>query len=440
MQNKLASLVLMASLAGLTACGESVSPQSALDDALRQIEIAQQGYAQPAGEKATALEQHRSEALAEAARTLQDVLSGGTPAQQVAARQLLAEIRASMARMAAQEAAAAYGQVAPQAVALLDIATAAESADSRRVLLDERRPAVIQAVREEIQQQQTRQQNLQAEAQQLQQKIEAEEAQLKTINTRRDEAMARAQELRAQAFVAEGDEQYRLYDQAAAAEREGTVAAAEGDRHRLTIDMIQSQLAVIDSQLKLTNDLIREMQERVQAAQQRQQEVEQGVAEAVQARGQQVQQLSAALEEVSRRFNQQVDQKLQQASERIAEAVQHLEAAQGQATGQVRQAVEQDLLGARAAQASLLAEHLLVVDGFHDVLRALQQAVAGVEDAQVPALQTLTQDLAAKKSDLVAQAQQAIQSGQQLATQLGDQDQADRLAQYAQRINAISTQ
>lgn len=440
MQNKLASLVLVALTAGLTACGESVSPQSALDDALRQVEVAQQGYAQPAGEEARALIQHRGETLAEAARTLQDVLSGGTPAQQVAARQLLAEIQASMARMAAREAAQAYGQIAPQAVSLLDIATAAESADSRRLLLDERRPAVIEAIREEIQQQQTRQQNLQAEAQQLQQKLQAEQGQLETINARRDEAMARAQELRARAFVAEGDEQYRLYDQASAAEREGTVAAAEGDRHRLTADMLQSQMAVIESQLKLTSELVGEMQERVQAAQQRQQEVEQGVAQTTQTRDQHVQQLTTALEEVSRQFNQQVDQKLQQAGAQLAEAVQHLEAAQGQASGPVQQAVRQDLLGARAAQASLFAEHLLVVDGFSDVLRTLQQTVAGVEGAQVPALAALTQDLAAKKTDLAARAQQAIQSGQQLANQLGDQDQADRLTKYAQRVGAVSTQ
>jgi chromosome segregation ATPase len=440
----LPSLVLVAGIVGLTACDDAGRQQTALQDAIQQIQVAERGFV-AASDEPVPLMQHRRENLEDASRKLRSVVDQGTAAQQTTARRLLADLASSLARMDAQQAAAAYGEIAPESVQLVSLAMAADRAAARAQLLDQRQPAVIEALRTQIREEEARLAELRASAEQTQRQIDGERAALERIENQRDQAMARAQELRSQAFVAEGAEGFRLADDAAAVEREGTIAAAEGDRRQLTIDMLQSQLSVVESQLRLTTEVIEELNSRVAAAQRRQGEIEQASIDAIRARDEQIAALSERLGDVLSAFRERVDGRLQQASQRLGEAVQHLQAAEGGADRDIRDHVQLDLLTARAMQVHLYAEHLMLTAAFHDLLRTLQQSIASLDGVEAPGLAEAVQQLAEQRTALAAEATQAIQSGQQLAAQLANAPESvasvaaehtRRLAGYQQRLQA----
>lgn len=440
--------MLLAVLAGaaLSGCGNAQSQQSELDEALRTVQLAEVGYVPNQAGNTASVAAYRQQTLGKAAQQLDLVIQNGTPGEKVAARRLKADIQASAARDAAREAAAEYEQLAPRAVELVTYAVAAERAAARGAAMDERQPAVIAGLNEEIGKQNQRKSELQREAADLQKKLDAENAALAEINTRRDQAVGQAQQLRDQAFVQEGQQQFDTYEQAAVAEREGTKADAEVARRQLNIDVLNSQLSVLKSQLALTDNLLTELSERVKAGQARQTEIETGVAGANTDRDAQLAKLRTEVDQLVSVYRSAVEQRLATATEQMRSAVSLLEQAQGDARlATNREAVQLDLLAARAAEAHLLAQQLLVTSGFHSILGVIAQNTQKLEGAELPALQQAMADLAQKKTQLATQAREAVQRGQELAQQLAGgsgavaeaaQKRTERFEAYKQSIDA----
>lgn len=441
MRKQLVLPLVMASVTCVIGCEEAVDTQSALDRAIQKVEQASVGYVPGQDNDMRA---YRQRTLGEAAQELQTVANSGTPAEQSAARRLLAELHLSAARHAAREASMAYGELLPRAIELSSLILDADRAGAREKSLDQGQPQVVASLQQAVTEQTRQQQQLGQERTQLQSQLEAAQAEVAQIRERSNAAMARAQELRDQAFVKEGDERFNLENDAAAAAREASIADAEAQRKQLDVDIIQSKLAVVNSQLELVNNLVAELNNRVQKAQERQQEIQTATGEAQKNRQESLAALQQKLGTLMNEYNTQVEERYARATARVAEAIQALQAAQQGAGPAARQGLQADLLAARTTQAQLLTEHLFVTDGFHDVVKMLDAASARLPGAGGGAFSQQVQTLAQRKGDLATQAQQAIQSAQELAGQSaaaeGQYDYAASLQQYASRVGQIAGQ
>ena len=441
-KNKASMMVLVMAAGGLIGCGESASEPEALDRAVESFQQAHRGYV-PQGADADPLDarRYRQQALRETTQQLDEVAESGPVAQQISARRLLADIDLSAAYHLTREASMAYARLVPRTVKLMSHSVAADRAAARGDALDLNQPELIQVLEQEIQTQSKRQKQLQDELAELAEQLKVEEAAQAEQRQARDQATSQAQSLREQGFVAEGDEQFDLYDQAAKQERQAAVATAEMERRQLNIDMLSSRIDVANSQLSLINELVNELRQRVEAGRQRQQEIEQGVAEAHEARDVSLTTLTAEFQDVLATYREEVDAPLNAAGQRLNQAVRHLDTAQGQAGGGadrvLAQNVQGDRLAALTTHAQLLAEQMQIVQGFHQSVSLLRDAVQQINPDQTEPFDTALSALDAQSQELAAQARQTIESARELAGQVGDSELAEVQSQRLDRLTAI---
>ncbi len=417
-------------------CGDAASNSTAYDEALEKLAVAQQGFVPSSGEGGgPTLAAFRQESLTEAGEALDEVIASGSPAQKVGAYRLRAHVDASAARHAAREAASHYAQLAPQAIQRASHALAADRAQARAADRGGDQTPLLQSLRQMMTRQQERRTELVAQAEQLRAELGAKQQEKAQIQSRRDASAARVSQLRNQAFVARGEEQFRLQEEAAGVEREGTLAAAELARTQLDIDMINSRLGVIDSQLQLADKLLADLQSRLEQTQARQSELEQGLAAAEQARQQELQQLADAYNQIWDTFETQVNSRLAEAAEQTALAVNRLEEAGGIA-GSERSAVQLDLLGALTTRAEILVEHLQTLAGFRDILELVAQTAGDQADPFQQRIDRLRQEGAAIAESAVA----AIERGRTAAQQAMAGGSMDVAQQRASRLEAYAAQ
>jgi hypothetical protein len=444
--------------AGLAGCGEAGSQQAAgeknLLAAIERIDQAHQGFV-PASMSTDGvpmeLQTYRQDTLNDALAQLEKVIQSGTPQQQAAARRLFAEISASASRHLARQALAEYANLAARSTAMLSYLAAADRAAARAALFVSDDAAVTAELESARQTQLGQQQELQQRIEQLQSQRDQHEQQLAQSRQQADQAVAAASDFRQQAFVATGDEQYDLYDKAAEQDRVASSASAEAEKHRMALDVLDSQLVVLDRQQQLVRELLTDLEQEANEAAEQMQLAKQSAAAAEDDRKEAAQALAQEFEQVMAVYEQAVDGQFDQAAQRIAQAVQAVENVASQSAAE-RQAVQSDLLAALNEQTHTLTQHAIVAAGMAHTVGAL---AAGSERLGLPTAPMLTQaldQLKTKQDALIEQARAAVTAGQELTTALLDevsedspmatfaQAQAKQLQTYAGQLQQVDLQ
>ena len=438
---KIISCMTVAGLgfATLTGCGQPEDPHAELEQAVQRVLAADRSDLDVEATPLSLLSERR-EALQQSIAEIESAIRAGEGPSQAAARRLLADVYASIARIDAGQAMEQYSGLMSRSPALAAYLRSLDGSASRVAQLEEGDQGIREQLQQEIRDQQARQAQLQQQRQQLQ-------TQLQELQEQRDEqaqlslaAMTEMTQLTGEAFMAEGDEQYDLEAEAAQARRRAEEFDTAAELHQIDIDAAQAEVQLLDAQLQRLDEVLDNLADEVEQRRQRdQQRITQRDA-AEQDRTAAAEQLAGEFDETWSVYQASVDQPLIEAVRMLDDAMDQINLAVNQADSQVQTHAQLGLAGMHVEKAHLLSRHQMMTRA---ILQTLDMIVAGPERGfsrqQIEQFTEARNQLAARHSELRSQMQEVTDQGLQLAGELADRggDVAEQAHAYRTRLNEL---
>ena len=421
-----------------------------LQSARELIERASQGYTesgQANPDDPTRLEQFRQRMLDKALGQLERAVQAGSPQQQVAARRLLADVHASAARRTTRQATTAYADLAASANKLISQLRAVDRLANQAAVHSQDRSAIRDALQAEIQAQQEQQSSAQSEAEELKGQIAELENKRDQHRQAAKQANQQQHKLEQQAFDAEGDQRYKLLDQASEAGQRANKADTQAERVQVRIERLNAQLSIVQTKLSEIGKALKNLNAQLDQWRERQREADQQLEAVQQKKAEAAQKLVDQFKEAQSQYEQQVHQALTAAGGRMQDAVSQLQEAANQAGGDQHTSVRQDLLAKRVTQTYVLNEHVMVAAGFGRTISILAHRAPQIMPQRADTFVEARRNIVQQQQDVVDAAREAAQNGQTVADELLNATsegtdlysfattQDDYLRSYVERVN-----
>lgn len=422
-------------------CDQQEAAHSKLDAAVEIFETAHRGYvpSKQGEQESQELQAYRQQALEPAVTKLKEVLQSAdaSAGEKVTAGRLLASVHLSRARFDQREATNEYASLAGRSTTLLTYLRVVEDAVSRVAMLSQSTEAkTVATLQQEIQRQQTNQKSYEQgytdAAGQKQPGLDEVQAKLKDLQAQReqklktaDEIAAKAAALRQQAFVAQGQAQYDLYDQADKIAREAAAARVQAEQLAVQIEVLQAQQAMLQVMIREAEQVAKDTASRIEEIHKQEQAKQAKLAEVKTQLSEASDTLMQEFSETVRVFEEAVQAKFDAANQRATQAIAALKQAVGQARGNDQMAVKADLLSAYVDQADILSNQAILTHSFSEILGLVAQSGQKALPQQAQQLTDAHQATASKQQAVATAANEAIAAGLELATELANRAQGE---------------
>ncbi|MBI1370434.1 MAG: hypothetical protein GC162_17500 [Planctomycetes bacterium] len=372
------------------------------------------------------IEEYRQAKLQAAANELKPLTSTGRGAQQLAARNLIAETSASKARLLARDAVLAWTDQTPLASELISDASSIRMA---RVIATENGKVDMTAYLADLRKQEqdlvAQQESLNGQVAELQKSVEDMRAQAQDLNDKRMKKAAEADELSRKAFKAEGQMQYDLYVQAAGATREADKLTADADLITAKLSVDHAKLRVAQKQVEHSGILLGEVRDAIKQAQQRGTDVAKLASDS-----------QERAENLTKKFDEQfksfvstqadkIDAVFAESMKNYDDAVNGLTTASGVAPQASKSLADLELAGLRAEMGQVLHQQSVIDATYLDLLKSLGESVSSTLPDRATALteaQTAAEARANKAKDAAKDALVTAAETLQKLTEASDKE------------------
>ena len=415
---------------------EAARSRATLAEAVSLVDQAEQGFS-PGGGEAVSLRNHRLTRLAEAADALTPIIDEAEGPTQNQARQLLAQVRLSLARAKATEAASHFARVRSRTTGLNSYLSAVSRVDRLiQMRATDTAPTLedIRAAERGIEEDRSR---YTAKLAELSLEKERANERAKQAAAEAERAFAESRQLQEQADAAADQvEQRSLIAQVYQVRRRGEEALNRAELAEIDAANLAAQAQPLQTEM----DLYQQMSSQLQALRQRVEgqgsRAETDVAAARSLKDEAVTEVSEQYRQLAEHYEQQVAEPLNAAAEDASRAVMLLQAAlQGTSNRQVKESIEFDLLAARVEEAAILTRHARYAKIFSSIATTLAESPA-LQGVPADAWANDPQRLTERSEQLEATAVEAIDAGQLL---LGEGDthpvMSSALQSYRQQLN-----
>lgn len=351
--------------------------------AVALVRDAQVGYVPKGQEPAGAdgktshdLQQFRQNKLAEASKALTALLNSGPDSQKAAVRRLLADIEASASRYQARAALTQWTDISRRSGHLIFLLSEVDRAASRAGSFNpDARTPLINSFKDRTTAAERKLADEQLSASGLQPKINELTAQRDKLKSDGEAQIARAQALRDEAFVAEGDEQVKLHDQADTAERTGQKAIAASREAATKLELFENEMKIVAKQIELAKEALDQLSKQASVAEKAQAQTRGLRDAAVSDQAAAVDALVKELAETSKDFAQ-IETGFTSAEDHAAKATDHLK----QALGSEKGLAQFELLSRQINRIDILTQHQMALDTFRRTL----DTIAGQTERLMP--------------------------------------------------------
>ncbi len=450
-------LLIIAAL-GMSACEDQdaakrADAERAFQEAVSLVAQSERGY-RPVGDNDQfahdSLEEYRQVRVDEAIAELERVIKSPSPVQRQAAHVLLADLNASMARVAQRQGADAWADLANRSAGLIAILVAIDSSNSRAQSLDTDDAPLIRRLEGDRDAVKSTIKDETASLDDLTQRVADLNQQIKQLNDQRQTATDQAQQYREQAFTKSGDARYDLYDNAANADREAFQIATKAEGLRVKLDVYSSEITVLRRRIDSGEKFVGSVDQQIDDTQQRREVLQADVAGARAAMETHIKNLTALIERLAGDYDTKVDAPLGAAVQRVDKALEHIEAAITDA-GSDADSVRLEKLGKLLTKVDILTTHVMAQGDLGQKLGVAASRVIEPDYPQMVELRKQFADsvvqVAARQGVLISQAKVVIEQGRILANELaassdtvvqaGAAAQLDRLNAYDGRLGDL---
>ncbi|MFA9477472.1 hypothetical protein ACERK3_04105 [Phycisphaerales bacterium AB-hyl4] len=405
-------------LAPLVGCDEQRqgSAQRQLDAAVATINEAQLGFVSDVEE--SNLAEHRLETLGQAANNLRAVITDGDRDQQVIARRLLADIHATATQGMLRDAGREDAALRLRAGSIITQLGAYELANARVRRFDRDDALMIEQLNEEIREQRGSREQTQQRRERVAGELEQLREQRQQLRDQIDDAHGQARDLRDQAFVAEGDEQYELEEEAAQLVLRAEKQAAEAEQLEGQITIGEADLLLADQRIELIDSLVEELRDQVQKVEGQTAQTADWRDEAEADRNEAFETLREEFEQLIEAYHASVRDRYERVSERADEAADQASQAAQMASGRERPAARAELLARQGDQIRAFVNHADAISGLGLVLGIVVERVEATQPDAVRPFEEGFSDLVDRQERLAEEAELLIDAALELADEL----------------------
>ena len=365
-------------------------------------------------------------------------IRGAAPQLRAEADRLMSQAYASRAKQLLRQAVRAYSRFAAASGAVVAKALTVAIARQRGSLFNTDYSAVLANYQDYQRETQSEIEGLKQQNQSLQKRLKKLASQIDAARKRRDELMARVQELRNQAFTVKGKDYFDLMDRATNLEVQANQALAEAQKLDATRDALTSELAIADKRRELSSDAIEVIGQEVRHIDETRTQADEQRSAAMRDQQALTDELRLLLEQLSEQFEQQVETPFEEASTQMDQAVKT-------AAGLHRDGRD-ELLSRQVDSAGILARRINAEGAFAKTLQ-LAAAVTGQDDRISSIITDKIARLTEQQTKWITQAAEGIAQAGELAVELAPKEprtpadqipfqQADRLNRYREMILA----
>ncbi len=400
-----------------------------------------------ATDKTADIQAYRQDVLGQAAKELESIVEHGSVAQQVSVRRLLADVYASQTRFESREAMLQWAALADRSATLMSFLGSVDHADARIRLLTPDEAPLLARLKEDKASTQQRLKKFRLEATLLRKRSSDMSAQIDKLQSQADAQAQLSQQFGAQALqTTNSDEQYDLYDQAAAADRRTSAAAANAQELKVSLDVINSELAIIEKQIQLADQAIRTLNDQIASAQRRQSTAMYDEATASKKRT--VDAFMQQFDQINQAYAQSVESPLEHATEKMTRAIDLLTLTLD-LSDQDERLVQLEQLAHTVGLVHLLADRIQAMGSYGYTLIVISQTATRLMPDRSSRVMDMAKLLHDKQRRLIETAKQTISTAISVADQIsrstaeGDplaniaKQQSQRLEAYRQRIDSF---
>ncbi len=422
---------------------QHAAAQEQLEKALDIIRQAELGYV-PDDVGNISYRDYRHQVLTSAADELNEVVNNGSKDQKLSAQRLLADIYAHSARYAMRKATDEYAAVTSQSTRLFSYLIAADRISKRINQLSGDSAGIISILEDSERERKFEQLEIEQRLQDLYDQRSDIETQIHTLRDKMDAAAAKAREIRDQAFIVQGEEQYDLYERANDIEQGINQLAARIEEQQTIIDDLAVTIKPLQAELELNLKILQMLQQQINDIETAEHTDRQDMAGAKKELTDQVDVLKKEFNEIIDQYHHRVDTKLTAAMKNMGTSVAMLDEAVSGSSRQMKTDVQRELLAKQLEQIQVAMHYLMITRGMTqtvsivtDEARRLYLPETSIYVARLEAMQRI-------RNELINEATQYIERCRMLADQLAPggesellADVPDRLVNYEQQLNQI---
>ncbi|MCC7192536.1 MAG: hypothetical protein IT444_07105 [Phycisphaeraceae bacterium] len=425
------------------------------DAALAKLQMADMGFVPQASIAQTPnYQDYRQGKLDEAAVDLTKITDDPTasPSDRDIACRLLADTYTSKARYFTRHAIANWSKLANDSSKLLAMLTSVDRANSRAGELSGDNIAPLLASLEKDKSENDRTlQDFDKSAAELGPQVDKLKDQIAKLQAASDQSLAKSRELYDQGFTAKGDEQFKLYEASANAQRESTAAEAKRRTLAVQLELVSAELAIANKQRDMRTKTGQAYSEQIQAAENRQSGVRKLQDDAISQQKQTIEDLEKELGKIEESYVRDVESKFGAAAEQVKQAIALIDPVAKAASGTEQKQLQLDLLSKYTTLANIQAQHAVAASGYANVIEILASQSERLMPGRAT-IGTVKERITKQRDEVFDEAINAISGGSGLAAQLmpadaaaddpiliAAQTQRDLLDRASQLVNQLRT-
>jgi len=389
------------------------------------------------------LQTHRQDQIAGLISKLRLLAQQAGPRQKSAAKSLLAEYYASMARQGVRSAITAWGNVSNEGVMLLSQMTSVGQADSRAKSLDTDDTPLLETLEEEKQRCDSKLGEYQKLVDNAQRSDEQLNKQITGHSEQKDQLMQQASDLRKQAFVQKGAEQIAVYKRETDIQIQATGLEKNIQKLKLKRDLVQSSMRIDRQQRDLYRSSSKWLAQQIESIAQ-QQTQSQGLRDiALHRKNELATTLRTQFAKVQEAYDVQVEKVFGDATAMAEQAVAEIGTPPGDKTN-----IMLDKLTAQVTLLHVITQHVVTAGSYGQTLDLLARQARRLELQSANLLRMTADSFQQKRRELAVKAEKFAADAHETGRKLeGDRDeqvvkavtgQRNHIRTYQDRIKATS--
>ncbi|MEO1236046.1 MAG: hypothetical protein AAFX76_04585 [Planctomycetota bacterium] len=413
--------------------------RDALDEAVKLLEQAEQGFAP--GDAEGSYAEYRLQTLAAAEERLQAVAAQGDPVAQAGAHRLLAGVKTSQARATTRDAVDAFARVTGRATALSNHVAAVGRINALIVARSDDGGAVLSALEEGDAMIQQNKAAVTATLAELSAQRESAILEAERLNAQAADHLSRAQQAEQRAFVADsGEAKQEAYTQTYQAQLEAQAARRAAQDQQIAADRLADEIAARRAELAEWDAIAQQVADLRTRVRDEGDAAARDVSTAGSAKQLELATVQEQFEALSSLYGAEVRDRLEDAALSAETAVEQARSAGSKSASGDRQALELERVAAQTELAHVLTRHAGYARDHAQTLAALAASPAVRGSAAARAMTDASTQLNQTAAALVERADGVINDGINVADAMqGDGPVGQAAASLAAALRSYQT-
>ncbi|MAX27235.1 MAG: hypothetical protein CMJ19_22290 [Phycisphaeraceae bacterium] len=399
---------------------------------------------QPVESNRQSMELYRQEQLKLAFESLQPILAEGTTLQKIDAHRLAADIYTSSARFQMRQMMDQWTTLSSDSVVMMSYLVAVGRSQSlaKNKFIDDGK--LIAQIKKTLRDTTVDLEKIEKQADKVNDEIKVHKKNMDDLQKQIDTLNTQAQQIKSKAFVAKGNEKYKLLDDASAVSRQAAILDARRQVEDAQLANLNAQRTMLTERIDFTLEFMDSLERQVEEASERQKANESQHAKAAGDLATREEKFIAEFNKITQSFSTDIVSEFDTILAEMTNALDMLNKARSMTSGSEQQLIDVELLVKQVTALNMQASMIMVLhdmgDKYQQILNRASRGQHRLMADRRATFQSAFENIQRKQIELIQKADTLTQLARQQAatvlTLVGEQGGITRMAQAARSNDA----